>query len=67
MAAGFDLPQEDEFALTNLGLPSPYLFWAFPNRPIWCQHYLDFEGLDDADVQRWKDKTTVVCEAARFT
>ena len=33
MAAGWDRPQEDEFALCMLGQPSPYLTIAFPNRP----------------------------------
>ena len=55
MAAGLDLPQEDEFALANLGVPSPYLFWAFPNRPNWCDDYLDMEGLDDITVRRWQE------------
>lgn len=32
MAVGFDHPQEDEFALMNLGADSPYIEWAFPNR-----------------------------------
>jgi hypothetical protein len=31
MAAGWHLPQEDEFALCNLGLGSPYKTMAFPN------------------------------------
>ena len=33
MAAGWDHPQEDEFALCNMGVPSPYLTIIFPNRP----------------------------------
>ena len=33
MAAGWDRPQEDEFALCNMGGRSPYLTIAFPNRP----------------------------------
>jgi hypothetical protein len=33
MAAGFDRPQEDEFALTAMGLPSPYRNVFFPNNP----------------------------------
>jgi hypothetical protein len=33
MAAGWDRPQEDEFALCMLGMQSPYLKIAFPNRP----------------------------------
>jgi hypothetical protein len=32
MRFGFDRPQEDEFALFNLGLGSPYETIAFPNR-----------------------------------
>ena len=31
MASNWDLPQEDEFALARLGLPSPYLSIACPN------------------------------------
>ena len=33
MELGWDRPQEDEFALCNLGAHSPYLTMAFPNRP----------------------------------
>ena len=32
MATGWDRPQEDEFALLTLGLPSPYRRMAFPNQ-----------------------------------
>ncbi|HZU38120.1 MAG TPA: sulfotransferase, partial [Gemmataceae bacterium] len=45
MVAGFERPQEDEFALCMLGQPSPYLAIAFPNRPALCQEYLDLQGL----------------------
>jgi LPS sulfotransferase NodH len=54
MTIDWDSPQEDEFALCNLGLPSPYLTLAFPNHPPQCQEYLDFEGVPQADVARWK-------------
>jgi hypothetical protein len=40
MAAGWDRPQEDEFALCNLGAPSPYLTMAFPNNRPLDQQYL---------------------------
>ena len=30
MPAGWDHPQEDEFALCNMGVPSPYLTIIFP-------------------------------------
>ncbi len=55
MAAGWDRPQEDEFALCNMGVPSPYLTIAFPNHPPQCQEYLDFRGVSGADVNRWKN------------
>jgi hypothetical protein len=49
---GFDKPQEDEFALCNLGLPSPYLRWAFPNTDsgLWG---LDLNDLTEKDRRRW--------------
>ena len=54
MAAGWDHPQEDEFALCNMGVPSPYLTIIFPNRPPQCQEYLDFRGVSAAGLERWK-------------
>ena len=54
MAAGFDRPQEDEFALCMLGQPSPYLSIAFPNRAPLCQEYLDLEGLPPRALAVWK-------------
>jgi hypothetical protein len=53
MAAGWSLPQEDEFALMNLGLPSPYLRIAFPNTQDKHLEYLDMEGLTQRQNQRW--------------
>ncbi len=54
MALRWDSPQEDEFALCNLGARSPYLTMAFPNRPPQDQEYLTLEGLAAADSDRWK-------------
>jgi len=56
MPFGLDLPQEDEFALCNMGLPSPYLTMAFPNRPPQCEQYFDMEGVPPAELARWKRK-----------
>jgi omega-hydroxy-beta-dihydromenaquinone-9 sulfotransferase len=53
MAAGWDRPQEDEFALVNLGLPSPYRRIAFPNNPPPDLDYFDTERLPDSAVARW--------------
>jgi hypothetical protein len=55
MPVGWDRPQEDEFALCNMGLPSPYLTIAFPNHPPQDQEYLTLEGLSPEDLERWKE------------
>jgi hypothetical protein len=54
MKAGWTRPQEDEFALCMLGLPSPYLTLAFPNRPPQYPEYLDLEGLSHHELANWK-------------
>lgn len=53
MAAGWDHPQEDEFALMNAGVPSPYMSIAFPNDPPLAEEYLTLEGLSDAELDEW--------------
>jgi hypothetical protein len=55
MAAGWDLPQEDEFALCNLGVGSPYKTMAFPNRPPQDAEYLELKHLSPGDRERWKE------------
>lgn len=55
MAFGWDRPQEDEFALCNSGVPSPYVSWMFPNHPPEYPDYLDLEGLSEEELQQWKD------------
>jgi hypothetical protein len=54
MPAGWDRPQEDEFALCMLGQPSPYLTIAFPNRPPQDQLAFDVEGLPPRQRQGWQ-------------
>jgi hypothetical protein len=54
MPVGFDRPQEDEFALCNLGVPSPYDKWAFPNRPD-RPEALDLDGLSPRELKTWTD------------
>jgi omega-hydroxy-beta-dihydromenaquinone-9 sulfotransferase len=55
MAAGWDRPQEDEFALLTLGLPSPYRRIAFPNEAPVDLQYLDFVGVSEAETRVWLD------------
>jgi hypothetical protein len=54
MAAGWQRPQEDEFALCMLGQPSPYLTLAFPNRPPQDQEAFDLEGLPPRVQASWQ-------------
>jgi hypothetical protein len=53
MPVGWDRPQEDEFALCNLGEPSPYLMVAFPNNGPVFEEYLTLD-VPPAAVERWK-------------
>lgn len=55
MAAGWQRPQEDEFALCNLGVPSPYLSMLFPQRGPACSDYLDLRELSDTQRAAWRD------------
>ncbi|MCA9236942.1 MAG: sulfotransferase [Planctomycetales bacterium] len=53
MEMGIDLPQEDEFAICNLGLDSSYVQWGWPN----CREfekYLDFSVSSPSHQQRWR-------------
>ncbi len=52
--AGWDRPQEDEFALCMMGQPSPYLTIAFPNRPPMDEAAYDLEGLPPRALAGWK-------------
>ena len=54
MKAGFDRPQEDEFAMCMFGVGSPYLTIAFPNHPPPCPEYLDLEDVPPTAMRRWK-------------
>lgn len=55
MDTGWSKPQEDEFALCNLGMPSPYLAMAFPNHPRPHAEHLDVEAFPPEIRQRWKE------------
>ncbi|MEE2705852.1 MAG: sulfotransferase [Planctomycetota bacterium] len=54
VSLGWDRPQEDEFGLLNLGIPSIYETAAFPNQGPVNEAYLDFVDLPPADLDRWK-------------
>jgi omega-hydroxy-beta-dihydromenaquinone-9 sulfotransferase len=54
MPAGWDRPQEDEFAMALLGQPSTYTDFAFPNRPTIAPGALDLSGLTKSQLTSWK-------------
>ncbi len=56
MAAGFDRPQEDEFALCALGVPSPYLHLLFANDPPLYDEYLTLRNVSEEKRREWLDK-----------
>lgn len=56
MEMGWKLPQEDEFALMNLGAPSPYLRIAFPQTQPPALEYLTLTELSEKQRNEWRDK-----------
>ena len=66
MAAGLDRPQEDEFALCALGVPSPYLNILFPNNPPIYPEYLTLRTVSDSARKAWLDKFEWLLKALTF-
>jgi len=66
MPAGFGRPQEDEFALISMGVPTPYMRMAFPNHPAPYQGTLDMQGLSDKELQAFKDAMTWFLKTLTF-
>ena len=58
MAAGWDRPQEDEFALLTLGAPTPYLRMAFPNDPPPYGEFLNMQGCDPEDQRCFEARSS---------
>lgn len=54
MATDWDRPQEDEFALCMLGLPSPYLSIAFPNNTPIDDAAYELDNLSPKARERWQ-------------
>lgn len=54
MTVSLDKPQEDEFALLNLGAPSPYRRMAFPVTSSRHPEALDLATLPPAELDRWR-------------
>lgn len=56
MPFDWDRPQEDEFAICNMGLPSPYLSLIFPNEPPRYDDYLSLDNVPEHKRNRWKSR-----------
>jgi hypothetical protein len=54
MIIGWHSPQEDEIALANLGLPSPYESMMFPNNRTTRHKYLTLTDLSGERIEAWK-------------
>lgn len=54
MKIGWNLPQEDEWALCNMGLPSPYFKVMFPNLPMVDHDYQTLKGLPADERRKWQ-------------
>ncbi len=67
MPAGWDRPQEDEFALCGMGVRSPYLTMAFPNDPAEDLDYLDFENVDEAEIKEWQQSLKWFIQRVAYT
>jgi omega-hydroxy-beta-dihydromenaquinone-9 sulfotransferase len=52
---GFDRPQEEEFGMMMLGEGTPYLTCAWPRLGPADTEYLDFDGVSEADRNKWAD------------
>ncbi len=53
MPMGFDRPQEDEVAMANLGMPSPWWGIAFPNEPEPDPNWETLDAIPAHDRGRW--------------
>ncbi|UCG22804.1 MAG: sulfotransferase [Chloroflexota bacterium] len=54
MRFGFETPQEEEFAIANAALLSPYLGWAFPRDEEYYENYLTLRDVSEEEIEQWK-------------
>lgn len=50
----FDQPQEDEFAICNATLLSPYTGWIFPGCQDYYDRYSTLSDVPDEEVAKWR-------------
>ena len=67
MEAGLDRPQEDEFALASMGLPSPYRNIIFSNNGLNIDSdYLTLRNVSAEDRKTWLDGLDVFLKTLTF-
>lgn len=66
IAAGYDRPQEDEFALCNMGVPSPYMSLAWPRQGPVDEDYLDLRDISDEDRNAWLAQFTTLLKRITY-
>jgi hypothetical protein len=66
MAAGWDRPMEDEFALQSLGVPTPYLCAMFPDRGDVYPEYLSLRDVPERDREHWKHELLTFCKRLAY-
>ena len=66
MEAGWNRPQEDEFALMSLGSPTPYRRIAFPNRGPVHTAFLDLDKVDARQSRRWQESLLYFVRALTY-
>ncbi len=66
MAAGWNRPMEDEFALQSLGVPTPYMSAMFPNRGEVFPEYLSLRDLPEGAREKWKHELLTFCKRLAY-
>ena len=67
MIAGFDRPQEDEFALASMGLPSPYRNIIFSKNGLNIDiEYLTLRNVSAEDRKAWLDGLDIFLKTLTF-
>ncbi|MDG2384635.1 MAG: sulfotransferase [Pirellulaceae bacterium] len=66
VSVGWNAPQEDEFALCSMGIPSPYLRMAFPNEEDRYLNYLDLKSLDANELMEWQQAMQAFLQGLTF-
>ena len=62
-----DLPQEEEFALSNMMPYSFYDFWFFPQKwQEYCDKYLTFENITKEELQVFKETFVKLMKISRY-